>query len=347
MRVLHILYSGLPGGIERFVHDLFIAQSEQLETAIAMGNPAGPLWQEAQDNAWLAYDLKVARGWSLNPLVGIRAKKVFSGFDLLHFHYFHPELANAALRTGAKIVFTEHGMFDTERPGPVRWIKTRAKKRFLQNPRVRLVANSKHTNERLKTYYGVSGVVIPPGEFISEIKPLRPRREIRKDLGFSERDFVVAYCGRLAPVKRLDRMIRATEGLDVKLLFIGDGPERANLPDEAVITGFVDNPFDYIAASDLSIMPTRGESFGLSALESMALKVPVMCFEDGGGVKELLSGHPDLIAEDPDDMRNRIKGFMEDRQGLVYLGQCLRQEALKYDIGNITRAYELIYRRET
>ncbi len=343
MRVLHVIYSGYTGGISRFVEQLFIAQKESLDPAIAFGKSEGPLWHRSQEQAWLAYDLAIKRGWPVNPLNLKRAEKIFRGFDVLHFHYFHPALAKIALKTEARIVFTEHGMFDLERPWPARGIKTRAKARFLSEGRVAVVANSRFTAGKVRELYGAQAIVIPVGEFISEIKPKRPRGEIRDDLGLSRDDFVVAYLGRLAGMKRIDRLIESTRGLAVKLLIIGDGSQRLELPDGAIHTGLVDNPFDYLAASDLLVMPAVGEPFGLSALEAMALGVPVLCFCDGGGVCELLEGHPELVAENTDDMREKIASFMREPDEARYIGEMLKKRAAAYEVTRIAQAYQEIY----
>ena len=346
MRVLHLLYSGQTGGIARFVEGLFVAQKETIDPALAFGKAEGPLWRRAQEQAWLAYDLGIKRGWPTNPLKLARAKRIFSGFDVLHLHYFHPALARAALGAGARVVFTEHGMFDLERAWPIRKLKTRAKASFLRDKAVRVVANSRFTAGRVKELYGVDARVVPVGEFISEIKPRRPRAEIRKALGISSGDFVVAYLGRLARMKRLDRLAGSLEGLGARLMIIGDGSFKERLPDRAIHTGLVDNPFDYLAASDLMLMPAQGEPFGLSALEAMALGIPVLCFSDGGGVCELLEGYPELIARDVGEMREKIARLMREPEEARYLGELLKRRAAAYDIARIASAYQEIYEEE-
>ncbi len=343
MRVLHIIYSGQTGGIARFVEQLFVAQKETIDPAIAFGRAEGPMWHRSQAQAWLVYDMGIKRGWPVNPLKIKRAERIFRGFDVLHFHYFHPDLTRIALKTGARVVFTEHGMFDRERAWPAKWVKTRAKAKFLSDKRAILIANSRFTAGRLKELYGVEAVVVPVGEFISEIKPKRPRGEIRDELGFPRDSFVVAYLGRLAGMKRLDRLIESIKGLEAKLLIIGDGSQRLNLPAGAVHTGLVENPFDYLAASDLLVMPAEGEPFGLSALEAMALGIPVLCFCDGGGVCELLEGHPELMAEDTNDMREKIARFIQEPDEARYTGEVLKKRAAEYEITRIAQAYQLIY----
>jgi glycosyltransferase involved in cell wall biosynthesis len=341
LRVLHLLYSGQTGGIARFVESLFIAQKERIDPALAFGNAEGPLWQRAQDQAWLAYDLGIKRAWPASPLRLARAKRIFSGFEVLHIHYFHPALAKAALSSGARVVFTEHGMFDLERPWLIRKLKTRAKGVFLREAKV--VANSRFTAGRLKELYGVEARVIPVGEFISEIRPRLPRSEIRKALGLSPGDFVVAYLGRLARMKRLERLAGSVRGLGVRLMIIGDGSYKGSLPEGAIRTGLVDNPFDYLAAADLMVMPAEGEPFGLSALEAMALGIPVLCFSDGGGVCELLEGYPELVAKDVGEMREKIARFLREPDEARYIGELLRRRAAEYDITRIASAYQEIY----
>ncbi|MGB9589309.1 MAG: glycosyltransferase family 4 protein [candidate division WOR-3 bacterium] len=343
MRVLHVIYSGQTGGISRFVEHLFTAQKETLDPALAFGRAEGPLWQRAAEQAWLAYDLGIRRGWPVNPLKTKRAERIFSGFDVIHFHYFQPVLAKVALRTRARIIFTEHGMFDRSRNWLVRSIKTRAKASFLSNARVRAIANSRFTAGRIRELYGTEAKVIPVGEFLSDIKPRMTRQEVRESLGLSREDFVVSYLGRLAGMKRLDRLIESTRGLQVKLLIIGGGSHKLNLPDRAIHTGLAENPFDYLGASDLLVMPAEGEPFGLSALEAMAMGIPVLCFCDGGGVCELLEDYPELMAKDTDDMREKIARFIREPEEARYTGELLKRRAVSYDITRIAQVYQEIY----
>ena len=85
------------------------------------------------------------------------------------------------------------------------------------------------------------------------------------------------------------------EKIPAKLLLAGDGPERVeveqlcrelNLKDDVRFLGKLDAVEEILSVSDLFILPSETESFGLAALEAMACKLPVLS-SNAGGIPEL------------------------------------------------------------
>ena len=90
-------------------------------------------------------------------------------------------------------------------------------------------------------------------------------------------------------------MLGIREHIPAKLLLVGDGPERKNIEDQArekgvcehvKFLGKIDAVEQIFSVSDLFLMTSEKESFGLSALEAMACKVPVVS-TNAGGLPEL------------------------------------------------------------
>jgi len=115
----------------------------------------------------------------------------------------------------------------------------------------------------------------------------------------------IVYAGRLAPEKRLDLLLDAFSELltrrQARLLIVGDGPERtaleqriclAPLSGRCMISGFVDNVFPLIAASDVLVLPSDYEGFGNVLVEAMACGVQVVATDCPHGPREILEdGH--------------------------------------------------------
>ena len=109
---------------------------------------------------------------------------------------------------------------------------------------------------------------------------------------------LVAVVGRLVAQKRVDLVIRAVPELvkrvpTARVVVVGDGPERTRL--EALseglgvahaiqFCGFQINPFPFVREAAAVCMPSRDESFGMAALESLALGKAVVTCDDSGGV---------------------------------------------------------------
>lgn len=139
-----------------------------------------------------------------------------------------------------------------------------------------------------------------------------------------------------------------------KLLLIGDGPERIKLEklcrelelcDAIRFLGKQSAVEELLAVSDLFIIPSENESFGLSALEAMACEVPVISSNIGGlpevniqGVTGFLS-NPDNI----DEMaKNAIQILAKDEVLQQFRKNALAQ-AKRFDIDNILPQYERYY----
>jgi glycosyltransferase involved in cell wall biosynthesis len=151
-------------------------------------------------------------------------------------------------------------------------------------------------------YNGVDTALFSQQAASSQRLPERSRR------GFTTADFVVGICAALRPEKAHGDLLRAIatlagDGLPVRCLVIGDGPERSAIESLArqlgiearvSITGHQPDVRGSIAACDVMVLPSHGETFSLSVLESMALGKPVVMTRTGGAeeqVSEGITGH--------------------------------------------------------
>ncbi len=112
---------------------------------------------------------------------------------------------------------------------------------------------------------------------------------------------VIAHMSNFRPVKRLDSVVEVFRrvrqmGLATRLLLIGDGPVRPDveqmaanygLIDDVIFAGEQQDPVRWLSVSDLFLLPSEQESFGLAALEAMACEVPVIA-SNAGGLPEIV-----------------------------------------------------------
>lgn len=106
--------------------------------------------------------------------------------------------------------------------------------------------------------------------------------------------FQIVYVGRLEKVKNVATLIQAfakIQNSNSTLTIVGDGRERTGLEslakdlkieDRVVFTGFQAEPSQFLSQSDLYVLPSYSEGFGIAAVEAMFLKVPVLATSVGG-----------------------------------------------------------------
>lgn len=169
---------------------------------------------------------------------------------------------------------------------------------------------------------------------------------------------IITHISNFRKVKRVDDAIRifdiVRKKIDSKLLLIGDGPERQNLEqlcrelhlcDDIRFLGKQDAIEELLAISDLFLMPSSSESFGLSALEAMACEVPVISSNAGGLAEVNIHGKTGFLSNigDVQDMAaNALKILSTEEIHQEFRKNALAQ-AETFDIHNILPIYEEYY----
>jgi glycosyltransferase involved in cell wall biosynthesis len=148
----------------------------------------------------------------------------------------------------------------------------------------------------------------------------------RTSLGVPRDAFLVVGMGRFVHRKGFDVLIEATAKLPgAHLWLIGDGEERANL--EAIAAkaglterlkflGWQDKPADFVAASDVLVMPSRHEPLGNVVLEGWSIGTPVISAKSEGPLWMMTDGVDGLLTEigDVDGLAAALTRLRDDRQ---------------------------------
>ena len=169
---------------------------------------------------------------------------------------------------------------------------------------------------------------------------------------------ILVHTSNFRKVKRVEDVIRIFEivskKVNSKLLMIGDGPERKsmedlcrklNLCDEVRFLGKQEAVEEILAISDLFILPSENESFGLAALEAMACEVPVISSNAGGIPEVNIDGVTGYMCEvgDVEGMANRCIELLEDEISLAVFRKNAFNQAKRFDIHEILPQYENYY----
>ncbi|MBL7883722.1 MAG: N-acetyl-alpha-D-glucosaminyl L-malate synthase BshA [Bacteroidia bacterium] len=169
---------------------------------------------------------------------------------------------------------------------------------------------------------------------------------------------ILVHVSNFRKVKRVDDVLRifntVRKKIPSKLILVGDGPERGNIEklcrelntcDDIKSLGKIVNPEQILAISDLFILPSETESFGLAALEAMAARVPVISTNSGGlpevNINEF-SGYLSNVGDIEDMAKNAIKILKDDATLNAFKTNAFTQ-AQKFDIHKILPLYENLY----
>jgi N-acetyl-alpha-D-glucosaminyl L-malate synthase BshA len=180
------------------------------------------------------------------------------------------------------------------------------------------------------------------------------RAQCRKEF-VSRDEFLLVHTSNFRPVKRildvLEIFKEVREHMPVKLVMVGDGPDRYkaeqwtrehDLSGEVYFVGNVKEPSEILAGADLFLLPSESESFGLAALEAMALGVPVVSSNTGGlpevNVEGLSGGLCDV--GDVSGMAQKAVGILRDNK--IYSAGA-REVAKKFDIQLVLDQYLKLY----
>ena len=242
-------------------------------------------------------------------------------FDVIHAHDWMTFLAGMELKayTGKPLVLHVHSLeYDRVGPESQGWVYQIERHALEQADAV--IAVSDYTREVIARHYGVEGKkvrAIPNG--LAAVAPYRRKRP------FPER--LVTFVGRLTRQKGPDYLVdllRALLAQDENLRFAiaGDGDAlpammhavaRARLGDRVHFTGFLpgEEVRDLLSMSDVFVMPSVSEPFGLVAVEAAQMQVPCLLSVHSGVAQSL----PHALTADPEDigmMVQKIQGLLAD-----------------------------------
>jgi len=169
---------------------------------------------------------------------------------------------------------------------------------------------------------------------------------------------ILTHVSNFRKVKRVDDVVkvfsRVYKEKPCKLLLIGDGPERRKVEEtcreiglchEVRFLGKQDAVEEILNISDLFIIPSENESFGLAALEAMACKVPVISSNAGGLPEINIHGETGFMSDvgDVDNMAKNALKILKDAETLERFKENALAQAKRFDIENILPQYEAYY----
>ena len=284
--------------------------------------------------------------------------------DLLHVHYAIPHSISAILaRESIKshrrlpVITTLHGT-DITLVGADRSYLPITKYALEQSDGVTAISN--YLKEATIEHFAFDRIEVIPN-FVSpdEYKP-KIDCDLREYLT-PDGSLVLVHVSNFRPVKRpvdcVEIFARVLKKTKARLVMVGDGSERTNcihrarclgVADQCVFVGKQARIVDYLCASDILLLPSEQESFGLAALEAMACELPIIASRVGGLPEVVDDGETGFLSAvgDVDKMADDTVRLLTDKKLRRQMGRRARESAIsRYSTDKIIPQYIEFYER--
>jgi L-malate glycosyltransferase len=285
--------------------------------------------------------------------------------DLLHVHYAIPHasaayMARQILRTKGKevpFITTLHGTDITlvGRDKTYEPVVT-----FSMNESNAITAVSHNLKQETLAYFNVKQEIEVITNFVDVARFQHSNKEHFKKMLAPNGERILTHVSNFRKVKRVQDVVlifdKVRKQIPSKLLMIGDGPERQMAEqlcrdlgacDDIRFLGKQEKLEEILSITDVFLLPSEYESFGLAALEAMACQVPVVS-SNGGGLAEINDhGNTGFLADvgDVDAMVNYVMDIISDDEILAGFKARSLEHAKKYDIDTIIPLYEKLYEK--
>ena len=283
--------------------------------------------------------------------------------EILHVHYAIPHayaayMAKKMLKEEGilvPIVTTLHGT-DITLVGSHPFYKPAVT--FSINKSDAVTTVSKSLKEDTLRLFDIKNDISVVSNFIDLDKYNNDFTDCQRGMMANDDEKIITHISNLRPVKRVQDVIsifnNIQKELPSKLMFIGEGPEKEKvelqcqelgISDRVVFFGRSNEVDKILCFSDLFLLPSETESFGLVALEAMASGVPVISSNSGGLPEVNIHGKSGFLSNvgDIKDMTKNALYLLSDETRLNTFKVNARKEALKFDLNTIVTKYESIY----
>ncbi len=292
----------------------------------------------------------------------------YEGLDLLHVHYAIPHASAAYF---AKQILKTHNIdipFITTLHGTDITMVGRHPSfepviTFSINNSDAVTVVSQDLKEQTYKHFSIeNGIEVIPN-FIEHSRYCHELadEDLKKKQDFAPNgERILTHISNFRKVKRVEDVVKVfakvIKEVPSKLLLVGDGPERyqveqlckdLNVCSDVHMVGNVQNSSEILCLSDLFLLPSQTESFGLAALEAMASGVPVISSNAGGIPEVNKEGYSGFLSNvgDIEEMANNSLMILKDDETLNKFKVQAFEHSKNFTIDEILPQYEAIYQK--
>ena len=286
----------------------------------------------------------------------------FEKLDLLHVHYAIPHASAAHMAQQilkeegihTPFITTLHGT-DITLVGRDPFFKPIITYSINNSDAVTTVSES--LKEDTYEYFNIkNGIHVIPNFICVKDKKFNINRERYA----ADNERILCHVSNFRKVKRVQDVIRTfakvREKTPAKLLLVGDGPERdgmeilcreLNACNDILFLGNINNTAEILSIADLFLLPSETESFGLAALEAMAVGVPVVSSNTGGIPEVNEHGFSGMLSNvgDIEDMAKNALHILKDNETHAIFKKNAVTQAEKFNLDEVVNQYIELYQK--
>ena len=353
MRILHVITSLQTGGAERLMVDLLPSFRDggknHVELLLFNGNDmtfAKELEQKGIKIHLLSYSENV-----YNPLNILKLVRYMGQFDIIHTHntacQLYAPIAKMLSLTVKKLVTTEHSTNNRRRTKV--WCKPIDL--WMYNRYAAIVCVSQQAQDNLEAYIGKQDKIITINNGVDTSRFAQSIKDIS-----GQNNFVITMVASFRPEKDHKTLLNAMKLLpdNYRLQLVGGGELQPQMENLCRNLG-IDNRVDFmgvrsdvpkiLGSSDIAVLSSHWEGFGLAAVEAMAAGCPVVA-TDVTGLRDVVNGAGVLFpVGDAEALANEIRNLCERPDYYRQVAQSCQERSKQYDISKTISQYLKLYRQ--
>ena len=287
------------------------------------------------------------------------------GIELLHVHYAIPHAYAGYM---AKKILEEDGIYipmittlhgtDITLVGNHPFYKPAVT--FSINKSDVVTSVSENLKQKTLDFFNIDKEIEVIPNFIDRTNYSTEFTDCQRSLMAEDHEKIITHISNFRKVKHIPDVIRIFHGIQKeipsKLIMVGEGPEKEKaelmcedlgISNKVVFLGNSNEIDRILCFSDLFLLPSKSESFGLAALEAMINRVPVISSNTGGIPEVNIHGVSGFLSDerDVDEMTKNALYILSDEEILSTFKENAHKVAQKFDIKNVLPLYEAVYEK--
>jgi glycosyltransferase involved in cell wall biosynthesis len=371
-RILHVIDQTESGGAQVVVLNILKFLKNHYSFEVAVLGASGQF-----SDAYKALEIPVhvlgsRHRWSIAPLFRLINLMRSRHYDIVHTHLMKSSILGtiAARRTGIRAIMHEHTgitqkVLSLYFPNIFSRFLYRWGYHYALHQADRIILLTHQVRNIYAQMYGINCdtmVIVPNGVDIAEHKSSYSTNNstaIRTELGLSDKTSIATMIGRLEPAKdwetylEVARQCRQANQKNITFLVVGSGSEESKLRtysdkhelDNVFFLGYRKDVQALLHQSDVFLLTSRTESFGIVVLEAMVAGCPVIATRSGGPDTIITDGVDGLLADvgDVQAIVYHLEHLLSNEELRSSIIRNAHQEVKRYSLETTTKSTQEIY----